>query len=297
MTDHHPHETPLDDRGSRSDQHSPSNSETSDQSASVFEEFFIDGPDQSVDSESQGVPPANREPTRTEKRHQSLSAAPPRETREWDFFDQPTDTETADFEPPATGDRFQINHGDQVLVRGPSEAPTTDDVWSQLLETDSAQDALIISPQQTLDRRLQPAYQRIDGTIRAMSLETDAKGSNKLKSQRVQAATDSTSVHLRRLDPRSGLARLGIATTQMLAAFDDPSEVVVCFDGLKALPPSVGEKKVFRFIALLRGRFKLADATSCYVVDPATNEDIEPLIRGLFETVVDTADGQIAVVE
>jgi len=93
------------------------------------------------------------------------------------------------------------------------------------------------------------------------------------------------------------LTGLGIAISQQLEALaSEQEQVVVCFHSLTALLQYADLQRVFRFVHVLTGRFKSANAVAHFHMDPsAHDQQTISTLRQLFDAVVEEDEhGELA---
>lgn len=100
------------------------------------------------------------------------------------------------------------------------------------------------------------------------------------------------------VDTATDLTQLGIVLSDFLAdAAEREGPARLCFDSLTALLQFADLKRTFRFLHVVTGRVKSADAVGHYHLDPqAHDEQTLATVKGLFDAVVEVGDdGELTV--
>nr|WP_197409660.1 hypothetical protein [Haloferax profundi] len=183
------------------------------------------------------------------------------------------------------------------MLVGPGESTVASRLSERLMRPSSAMTnshQLIIS----IDR---PPEEQLDTLQR---LQSDAVETQVLIDARSYAGSDTRDkygdqVDVLRVSKPSDLRRIGILTTKVLTRWDNAGvPISVCFQSISNLLDAVTDtQRVFRFLHILHGRIRAADAHAYFYFDSTRHdEQTTRTFYSLFDSVLEfDADGSLAV--
>lgn len=192
-----------------------------------------------------------------------------------------------------------IDGASNVLVVGPAETPVEYDLCAKLCTTEPhARRRLLVTTEQSPDERLNALRGYGAGSFdesvvvavgdQMRSSNGDGSSTHEIHGEAVTVETIN--------NPRD-LTRLGLLINKHLAEPDEGPPAVVCFHTLSSLLQFVEVEKAFRFLHVLQGRVRTANARAHYHLDPsAHDEQVLHTLRPIFDfTVRFDANGDVAV--
>ena len=113
-------------------------------------------------------------------------------------------------------------------------------------------------------------------------------------------AVDDPSWAVKTVENPSDLTGVGIELSELLSgmatAADDDEQIAVCFDGITSLLQYADLQRAFRFLHVVTGRVRKADARCYYHLNPtAHGQQTMATLGGLFDTTVEREDGNWSV--
>lgn len=176
-----------------------------------------------------------------------------------------------------------------VLLLGPLLCPADYEVGATLSRGEEGEpfNLLLVTFSQSADERLRVyrAYQKAaPGETRILAVGSQTRGR-----QSGTIETDDGTVSVDTVSNPADLTRIGVKIDQTINRWDEgDSRIVLCFHSLSALLQYVqDERRVFRFLSILRGRIQRQEGRAHYhMEDGAHDESLVALIRPLFDAVI-----------
>ncbi|WP_416840349.1 hypothetical protein [Haloferax sp. DFSO52] len=216
----------------------------------------------------------------------------------WEFADDSTPSEAEvelDAEAVAVIDRLEDETN--VLVVGPSESAMARAVCKRLMLPTSPSAPtrqLVVSVDTSSDKQRQQLQ-----TIRNSSVESQVLIDAQSYSASNSVEEYDELVSVQTVTTPGDLRRIGILTTKVLTEWaDDAIPSAVCVHTLSALLDAVDDpERVFRFVHILHGRIRSADARGFFYLDP-TRQDQQTVrtFFSLFDTILEfDSDGTVTL--
>lgn len=181
-----------------------------------------------------------------------------------------------EYERPADLD---VRPGNSYLVQCQSQDARRHAACTDLLNTDALAggNVILVRYRQIDDERLEEL------AIAANDMKIIAVGYQ----QPIPSVLDDD-IDVIQINNPNDLTRLGIVITGVLDNWDDSSDkTMVCFDPLNILLQYKPVRNVFRFLHVLLGRLRAADAISHFHIDPTAGDPQEvSVLKPLFDDVV-----------
>lgn len=195
----------------------------------------------------------------------------------------------------------QLPGSANVLLLTPALSAADDEACIDLLTvTDPPEeDVLSITVTQSVDDRLelwqsyvgdlpsQAGIISVDEVTRSATVSTDTAGEQPLP----------TPISIETVTDPGDLTGLGIAISKYLSNWaGSPNRTVVCFHSLTTLLQYADLERVFRFLHLLTGRLKSADAVAHFHLDPGAHDaQTVNTLSQLFDVVVEHDDSDYTI--
>lgn len=209
----------------------------------------------------------------------------------WDEVDDEGDWEKGGLlsDPKSQAIIELLGDAKNVLLLGPLLCPADYEVGATLTGGGDGDpfNLLLVTFSQSPDERLQVcrAYQKAvpaETRIVGVGSQTRSGSSGTIETRDGTVSVDVVS------NPED-LTRVGIKIDQTLNRWDETDRrIVLCFHSLSALLQFVeDERRVFRFLSILRGRIQKSNGHAHYhMEDGAHEESLVALIRPLFDAVI-----------
>lgn len=192
-----------------------------------------------------------------------------------------------------------IDDASNVLVVGPADTPVEYDLCAKLCTTEPiASRRLLVTTDQSPDERLNALRGYGAGSFDesvVIAIGDQMRSSNGDGSSTRENRGETVTVETIN-NPRD-LTRLGLLINKHLAGPIEGPPAVVCFHTLSTLLQFVEIEKAFRFLHVLQGRARTANARAHYHLDPSNHdEQVLHTLRPIFDfTVRFDAAGDVAV--